>query len=292
MIPPVGMLPAPERWRDRRDCAGKQGMTGMSNYRMRAWTIAIWLFALVLSGLNAPSAHAGGRVALVLGNGAYRFVPKLENPAGDARAIAALLKSIGFEVFEGEDLTRDKTTDLFLEFAARAEGADLAVFYYAGQGVSGYGEDYLLPVDADIKSATDLKLGAAIDIDNALSQTIAGAKVKMVFLDMSRTNPFVAASGRISIGAGLLPAFKADDSTVITWAAAPGGVALDGPKGGHSPFAQALLAHLAEPGVELQQVLVMVRADVHDLTDNRQLPWGETSLHDEIYLNPRAPQGR
>jgi uncharacterized caspase-like protein len=250
---------------------------------MRALTVIVCLLA-------AP-AQAAGRVALAVGNGAYKNVPKLENPVVDARAMAELLRSVGFDVVEGTDLTRDRMTERLLEFGKKAQGADIAVFYYAGQGIAVDGSNYALPVDADIKTAADVKLGAAINIDYALDQTMTGAKIKLVFLDMSRTNPF---AGRSSVSRQpsvpqSLAEMKSSEGTLITFATSPGQPALDGPKGGHSPFTQALLDHLTEPGVEIQQVMTEVRADVHERTNNAQLPWGNSNLLGTVYLNPKAP---
>jgi uncharacterized caspase-like protein len=255
---------------------------------MRALTVIVCLLGSL--AIAAP-AQAGGRVALVIGNGAYKNVPKLENPQGDAHAIVALLKSIGFEVVEGTDLTRDAMSTRLFDFGKKAAGTDIAIFYYAGQGVAVEGTNYALPVDADIKSVADLKLGAAVNIDDALDQTLAGAKIKLVFLDMSRTSPFAArvTAGRPNSGPVGLAEIRSSEGTLITFASGPGQPALDGPKGGHSPFTQALLDHLTEPGVEIQQVMTEVRADVHERTNNAQLPWGHSNLLGTVYLNPKAP---
>jgi uncharacterized caspase-like protein len=255
---------------------------------MRALTVVVCLLGSLAIG--AP-AQAGGHVALVIGNGAYKNVPKLENPQSDAHAMAALLKSIGFDVVEGIDLTRDRMTERLLEFGKKAAATDTAIFFYAGQGVAVDGANYALPVDADIKSVADLKLGAAVNIDDALEQALAGAKIKLVFLDMSRTNPFAArvTAGRSNLGPGGLAEMRTAEGTLITFASGPGQPALDGPKGGHSPFTQALLDHLTEPGVEIQQVMTEVRAEVHELTNNAQLSWGNSNLVGTVYLNPKSP---
>jgi uncharacterized caspase-like protein len=248
---------------------------------------------LLLVIFTAGSADAGGRVALVIGNGAYKNIPKLENPQGDAHAITALLKSVGFDVVEGTDLARDRMSAQLLDFGKKAAGADIAVFFFAGKGVSLDGTIYALPVDADIKSAADLKLGAAINIDDALEQALYEAKVKLVFLDMSRTNPY--ASGmkdpRQPRIPGGLSEMRTAEGTLITFATSPGQEALDGPKGGRSPFTQALLDNLAQPGVEIQQALTQVRAQVHELTNGKQLAWGNSNLQGTLYLNPK-PAGK
>ena len=135
---------------------------------------------------------ADKRVAFVVGNGAYKNVAQLPNPPIDAKAMAGVLRNVGFEVVEGTNLTRDKMTEKLLDFGKRAQGADVAVFFYAGHGIAISGTNYLLPVDADIKSEMDVKLGAAINIDLTLDQTMGDAKVKLVFLDACRDNPFAA----------------------------------------------------------------------------------------------------
>jgi len=132
---------------------------------------------------TAVSAHAEKRVAFVVGNGAYKNVAQLPNPPIDAKAMAATLRNVGFDVVEGTNLTRDSMTAKLLDFGKKAQGADVAVFFYAGHGIAISGTNYLLPTDADIKSEMDVKLGAAINIDLTLDQTMGDAKVKLVFLD-------------------------------------------------------------------------------------------------------------
>jgi len=254
---------------------------------VRALIAAVWL-------ISASSAHAGGRVALVMGNGAYKNAAKLENPAGDAHAMATLLKSVGFDVVEGTDLTRDRMSEKLLNFGKKAAAADITVFYFAGQGIALEGVNYILPIDADIKSVADVKLGAALNIDDALSQTITRAKAKLVFLDMSRSNPFAArssAGGQPSAPVGLAE-MRTDEGTLLAFATSPGQPALDGPKGGHSPFTQALLDNITQPGVEIQQAMTQVRAQVHERTNNEQLPWGSSNLLSTVYLNPKPPGGK
>ena|SRR5437763_1177898 len=153
-----------------------------------------WIAAMSVAGLlvSSNAALADKRVAFVVGNGAYKNVPALPNPAVDARSMAKLLRNVGFDVVEGSNLSRDKMTEKLLDFGKRAEGADVALFFYAGHGIAVNGSNYLLPVDADLKSEMDVKLGAAINVDLTLEQTMGDAKVKLVFLDACRDNPFAA----------------------------------------------------------------------------------------------------
>jgi len=257
---------------------------------MRFLIVALSVLGILAS---TDAAKADRRVAFVVGNGAYKNVAQLPNPPVDAKAMAAVLRNVGFEVVEGTNLTRDKMTERLLEFGKKAQGADVAVFFYAGHGIAISGTNYLLPIDADIKSEMDVKLGAAINIDLTLDQTMSDAKVKLVFLDACRDNPFAAkiksnASTRsVSVQSGLAE-MKSGEGTLIAFATGPGQTALDGQEGTNSPFTRALIANLTTPGVEIQQAMTKVRAQVNEETNKGQLPWGHTNLIGSVYLNPVA----
>ena len=256
---------------------------------MRFLIAALSAAGLLISA--STDALADKRVAFVVGNGAYKNVPALPNPAVDAKAMARMLRNVGFEVVEGANLARDKMTEKLLDFGKKAEGADVALFFYAGHGIAVNGTNYLLPVDADLKSEMDVKLGAAINIDLTLEQTMGDAKVKLVFLDACRDNPFAAkirsakATRSANVGAGLAE-MKSGEGTLLAFATGPGQTALDGEAGTNSPFTRALLANIAQPGVEIQQAMTKVRAQVNDETAKGQLPWGHTNLIGAVYLNP------
>jgi len=257
---------------------------------MRYLTLVLSLMCMALS-VNA--AKADRRVAFVVGNGAYKNVAQLPNPPIDAKAMAATLRNVGFEVIEGSNLSRDQMTEKLLDFGRKAQGSDVAVFYYAGHGIAVGGTNYLLPVDADIKSEMDVKLGAAINIDLTLDQTMGDAKVKLVFLDACRDNPFAAkiksssATRSVSVGSGLAE-MKSGEGTLIAFATGPGQTALDGQEGNNSPFTRALIDNITRPGIEIQQAMTSVRAQVNEETHKGQLPWGHTNLTGAVYLN-QAP---
>ena len=256
---------------------------------MRYLIAALSAASLLISA--STDAFADKRVAFVVGNGAYKNVPALPNPAVDAKSMARLLRNVGFEVVEGANLSRDRMTEKLLDFGKKAEGADVALFYYAGHGIAVNGANYLLPVDADLKSEMDVKLGAAINIDLTLEQTMGDAKVKLVFLDACRDNPFAAkirsakATRSANVGSGLAE-MKSGEGTLLAFATGPGQTALDGEAGTNSPFTRALLANIAQPGVEIQQAMTKVRAQVNEETAKGQLPWGHTNLIGSVYLNP------
>src|SRR6201992_436586 len=223
---------------------------------MRFWIAALSVAALLVSG---DAALADKRVAFVVGNAAYRNVPQLPDTAGDDQAM----------------------------------GARLRVCFYAGHGIAVNNTNYLLPIDADLKSEMDVKLGAAINVDVTLEQTMAAAKVKLVFLDACRDNPFAArirsakATRSVAVNSGLAE-MKSGEGTLLAFATGPGQTALDGDVGNHSPFTRALISNIAKPGVEIQQAMTKVRAQVNEETNKNQLPWGHTNLIGEVYLNPQA----
>src|SRR5712672_3175698 len=257
---------------------------------MRHLTLIVCLICMIFT---AHAAKADRRVAFVVGNGAYKNVAQLPNPPVDAKAMAAVLRNVGFEVVEGSNLTRDTMTERLLEFGKKAQGADVTLFFYAGHGIAIGGTNYLLPIDADIKSEMDVKLGAAINIDLTLDQTMSDAKGKLVFLDACRDNPFAAkiksnsATRSVNVQTGLAE-MKSGEGTLIAFATGPGQTALDGEAGTNSPFTRALMANIASPGVEIQQAMTKVRAQVNEETNKGQLPWGHTNLIGSVYLNPVA----
>src|SRR6202795_3655631 len=253
------------------------------------------ILALSVMGIlvNADAAKAARRVAFVVGNGTYKNVTPLPNPPIDATSMAGLLRNAGFDVVEGIHLTRDKMTERLLEFGKKTQGADVAVFFYAGHAIAVDGINYLLPVDADVKSEMDIKLGNAINVDLTLDQTMNAAKVKLVLLDACRDNPFAA---KIKAGASVrsasvqtgLAEMKSGAGTLIAFATGSGQTAHDGQGGTNSPFTRALMANITQPGVEIQQAMTQVRAQVNEETKKGQLPWGHTNLIGAVYLNPAA----
>jgi hypothetical protein len=240
----------------------------------------------------ATPASAERRVAIVIGNGAYKSVTPLPNPALDAKAMAELLRGMNFDVVEGTDLGHSAMTDSLREFANKAAGADVALFFYAGHGISVRGKNYLIPVDADLKSELDVTLGSPINVEDTISQTMAEAKTKLVLLDACRDNPFatrIRSAGQrkrtVDIPNGLAK-MESSRGTLIAFATAPENTALDGKAGEHSPFTKALLANVAEPGLEIRLALTKVRAQVAEETREVQVPWESTNLTGFFYMNP------
>ncbi|MBR0756989.1 caspase family protein [Bradyrhizobium jicamae] len=242
----------------------------------------------------APAAATGRRVALVIGNGAYAHVKALPNPPNDARAIAKSLRDIGFTVAEGLDLNRDAMQTTIRDFLRDAAHAQVAIVYYAGHGVQVDGRNYLVPIDIALQAGARMT-DAMVDMDTIMAGLDDQVRTNILILDACRNNPMapqVASSEPnrgIEAGSGLAaPTSLGAGSTLgagtlIAFATAPGQVALDG-EGANSPFSSALSRHLGTPGLEVQQMLTRVRAEVVAATRSKQVPWSNSSLLGEVYL--------
>jgi tetratricopeptide (TPR) repeat protein len=244
----------------------------------------------------AVGAAIGRRVALVIGNGAYTHVKALPNPSNDARAVAKSLRGIGFVVTEGIDLDRSGMQNMIREFLRDATRSQVAIVYYAGHGVQIDGRNYLVPVDAQLKQGGSLT-DTMMDMDTIMAGLDDQLRTNIFILDACRNNPMAPqvasiGAGRAIEGDGLAaPSSLGSGSTLgagtlIAFATAPGKVALDG-EGANSPFSAALSRHIGTPGLEVQQMLTRVRAEVVAATKSQQVPWSNSSLLGEVYLGER-----
>jgi tetratricopeptide (TPR) repeat protein len=234
------------------------------------------------------------RVALVIGNGAYAHVRALPNPTNDARAMAKSLRDIGFVVTEGSDLDRRAMQATIRDFLRDAARAQVAVVYYAGHGVQIDGRNYLAPIDIQFQTGSGMT-ETMMDMDTIMAGLDDQVRTNILILDACRNNPMapkVASAGPvrgIEGGSGLAaPATLGAGAThgagtLIAFATAPGQVALDG-EGANSPFSAALTRHIGTPGLEVQQMLTRVRAEVVAATKGKQVPWSNSSLLGEVYL--------
>jgi tetratricopeptide (TPR) repeat protein len=233
----------------------------------------------------APLAAAGSRVALVIGNATYVAAGTLANPANDARAVAAALRDIGFDVSEGVNLDHRTQERLVRDFLRKSANAKIALLYYAGHGMQVDGKNYLVPVDARLQAATDLPF-ETLDLDKILSGLDDESRTNIVILDACRDNPLAKAPGaraRSAASGGLAAVSSVGSGTLIAYATAPGSVALDG-EGANSPFTASLIKHIRTPGLEVRQMLTRVRSDVASATQKKQIPWDNSSLLGEVYL--------
>ena len=196
-----------------------------------------------------------------------------------------MYKRQGFTVTQQRDLGKAAMERAILSFGREAQGAEVALVFFAGHGIQSEGRNFLVPVDAQL--ADDLALPIeTVDVDLLLRAT-QGATTRLIILDACRNNPLAAQmrmtqAGR-SIGRGLAPVNTVGGGTLIAFSTAPGTIALDG-TGRYSPFAESFAKAVKQPGIEIRQVLTQVRREVLAKTGERQMPWDNSSLLSEVYL--------
>ncbi len=247
--------------------------------------------AILLQAMVVAAAAAGERAALVIGNAAYVQAGALSNPVNDAADMAKALTQSGFEVILGLDLDRRAFDEKLRSFSNALEDADAAVLFYAGHGIQVAGRNYLVPVDAGLKTERDLDF-EAISLDFVLRQMEVGreGKTNVVFLDACRDNPLARNLARSMgtrsavIGHGLAEV-QTGVGTFIAYSTQPGNVALDG-AGRNSPFAAALASRVQEPGRNLTALMIEVRKDVLKATGGRQVPWDHSALTADFFFQP------
>ena len=242
--------------------------------RVLAKCAVVWI---VLAG--PALAGERQRVALVVGNAAYEHAPALRNPGNDAGGIAAALGALDYEVIQALDVDRNGFFDKLDEFTEASRGADVALFFYAGHGLQADGKNYLVPVDAKLEKKLHLRR-EAIDLDTILGEM--QSPTNLVFLDACRNNPLAENLARSmgasrSVGATRgLARVDEGNGTLIAYATAPDTVAEDG-QGVHSPFTEALLEHIATPGLSIFDLVNEVAMTVRARTSGRQEPWSHYS---------------
>jgi tetratricopeptide (TPR) repeat protein len=243
-----------------------------------------------LSALTAQGSGAstGRRIALIIGNGAYKNVHLLDNPPRDAKLIAASLKDLGFQtVTLANDLTRDKFFETLRSFASDAEKSDWAVVYYAGHGFEIGGVNYLVPVDARLAADKDAET-EAVALEQVIASVGGARKLRLVMLDACRDNPFAPTMKR-TMAVQLVDKGFSDiepsSGFMVVYAAKHGETALDG-DGTDSPFATALAHDIREPHVEVRKLFDIVRDDVWTSTRHGQQPftYGSPPGRDDFYF--------
>ena len=250
-------------------------------------TVSCALFATML--LSA-SACAQSRVALVIGNGAYRQVSALANPTNDANDVADSLQRLGFSVTRVANATFDGMRLALRDFGPKVRAAEMAVIFFAGHGLEVGGENYLIPIDADLKTDLDVP-HEAISLKNVMQVVSPASKFGLVVLDACRNNPFASRMVRTlrtrAVGRGLA-SIEPTGSILVAYAAKDGTTASDG-TGRNSPFTKALLTHLETPGLEVNFLFRNVRDDVLRATQLEQEPFVYGSLSREAIFFKAAP---
>jgi uncharacterized caspase-like protein len=250
-------------------------LRGLSSMRFLLAVLGA-LAGLALAGMPSDAQAQGAgvkRVALVIGNAAYKEQP-LKNPVNDAKAMAAKLRQIGFQVIERTNATKSQMEKAVADFGEALNAGAVGLFYYAGHGLQVGGRNFLVPVDATITSEQRVRL-ETLDVDVVLDQMEAAKSgVNLLILDACRNNPF---ERRFRATGGGLAQINAPQGTLIAYATAPGKVAADG-DGANGLYTAKLLQHIATPGLPVEEVFKRVRIDVSRETNADQTPWESSSL--------------
>jgi uncharacterized caspase-like protein len=229
--------------------------------------------------LSAP-AVAENRIALVIGQSAYRAVTPLPNPVNDAKAMAQMLGDAGFEVQSASDLTQNELRARIGAFAASVaeKGPDtVSLVFYAGHGLQVDGENYLVPIDVDPKREADIPLQAVRLNDILNTLTSVPSRTRIILLDACRNNPFPGINKTTGRGLAHVDVKLGTAGTLLSFSTSPGAEAEDG-TGGNSPYTSALLKAGREPNLAIEDAFKRVRLSVNLATEGRQTPWESSSL--------------
>ena len=251
--------------------------------------LMLWI-VLAAAALSSASAQAERRVALVVGNAAYKSAAALRNPRNDANDMAEALKKFGFEVTLGIDLDQEHFASTIEKFARALDGADVALFFYAGHGLQINEKNYLVSINAELSNEF-LISSETIELDAVVRLMESKVSTNIVFLDACRNNPLTENLKRslaimrrtAALGKGLARIEPTSRDTMIAYAAAPGQESADG-GGRNSPFTTALLKHMPEKGLEISVMLKQVAADVREATHNEQRPQQLSDMSRRFYF--------
>jgi hypothetical protein len=250
----------------------------------RAYSFVV---GFVIFLMTFSAAYAENRVALVIGNGAYKNVPKLPNPAKDASDVAAALAKSGFDVIFETNLDQIGMQEASIRFAREARTADVALFYYSGHALQFAGVNYLVPIDAELRDEADLRRMARAD--QILADLQQAKNLRILVLDSCRDNPFaedlkrsIGRARSANIGRGLAK-MESPEGTIISYATQSGRTADDG-SGRNSPYTGAFLNHIAEKD-NITTVFQHIGADVYETTKGAQVPELSLSFFGQYYLN-------
>ena len=255
---------------------------------MRAsFSIIVSAAALFLS--LAPASAQDKRVALVIGNAAYKNVFALKNPVNDANDMAAALSRIGFAVTILTDATADETRRGLAAFGEKAKTADTAFVFFAGHAIQSGDVNWLMPVDGSADTLIDVT-NHSVSLDQILEQMAGVGQLAIVILDVARNDPFADPKAKrpdAKRSAGKIDTKPTPESVVLGFATGPGRKVADG-EGRNSPYTAALLKHLETPGQDILLILRKVRDEVAAVTKGDQIPFSYGSLkNDNVVLVPR-----
>lgn len=246
---------------------------------LRSLVLALLTVCLASAVLAAAPTVVQQRVALVVGNSAYPASP-LKNPGNDARAMAARLKELDFDVILVENLRTRQIAPVLRDFRSRLRPGAVALFFYAGHGIQIKGMNYLPTVDAEIASEEDVPFNS-INVGQLLDlMEDTKTQLNIMFIDACRNNPF---SRRFRSATSGLARMDMPSGSLISFATRPGSVADDG-DADHGLYTQSLLAQIGTPGLAVEQTVERVVAGVKKSSSGQQVPWMEATLDGDFYF--------
>src|SRR5262245_62296404 len=269
--------------------------------RWMNWKNAAALCMAAACIVLAVPAQAAKRVALVIGNNDYKYVPKLQKAVNDARTMGDTLKQLGFSVMIAENQNRQQFSQTLLAFDNAVEPGGTAFFFYAGHGFEIAGQNFLLPTDvpAATEGQEELVRDASVLADRIIER-LQNKKVRTAILvfDACRNNPFERAGTRAVAGAGgLAPMTQLPEGVFSIFSAGPRQTALDRPSnhGGNpnSVFTRTFAKEIAQPGANLVQVAQRTRRTVSELAEtvrHKQIPVYFDQMVDDVFLNGMKAQ--
>ena len=251
--------------------------------KLRGVRVIAVLCCAIAAALSIADAAAERRVALIIGNSAYAEAP-LRNPVNDARAMAAVLRDLDFDVALLENADRVSMQRASLDFARKLKDDVVGLFYFAGHGMQVRGNNYLIPIGATVAGEDEVEV-EAMDVNYVLARmSTAKNQFNIVILDACRNNPFERMFRSASSG---LAAISAPRGTLIAYATAPGSVAADG-HGANGLYTGELVSALRTPNLPLEQTFKLARAEVLSKSNGRQTPWESSSVVGNFVFRPQA----
>ena len=244
------------------------------------------LIILSIFLLTLPSAvySAQNRVALVIGNGAYRNYP-LRNPVNDARLMRNLLRKAGFSVSMLENARKNELVNAIRSFGRSLRNSDAALFYFSGHGNQYKGKNWLIPIGSSVQRESDLEF-EAVNAERVLAEMEGGSsrRVNIVIFDACRTNRSFRSFRSNNLG--LAQPRVQPEGSIVAFSTAPGTVAYDG-EGRNSPYVAELSKHMLTPGLKIEDVFKRVRIGVKNRTSRKpspQIPWENSSMTGDFYF--------
>ena len=248
---------------------------------LKHW-LGIWLVGAFFASFSTNAqAPLDVRVALVIGNAAYKNVPALANATNDAKSMSSVLRKLGFNVIEVVDGDKAQMVKAIAQMQTLLQGKQaVGMLYYAGHGLQLDWRNYMVPVDAKLSQASDIAT-QTVDIENVIDTMKRSAtRMNIIVLDACRDNPF---SGKAS-GKGLAQ-LDAPPGTYLAFATSPGNVAEDGDdNASNGLFTHYLLKELQRPA-RIEDLFKRVRLQVRQKSQGRQIPWDSSSLEDDFAFN-------